>query len=276
VAVAIIESELFEERPPTAPAVPLIVSIPHAGTEVPPGVAARFASPDIAALPMTDWHLPDLYDFVPALGATLLAARYSRFVVDLNRPPDGRPLYPGRFETGLVPLTTFDGDPVFGQPPSAAETDELAAAYHRPYHDRLRTLLEATRSRFGRAVLIDAHSVASGPSEVHGALEEEVYLGDRDGRTCGTWLRDLLLAGFRESGWRVVHNQIYKGGYTTAHYGEMDGVDAIQIEMCQRTYMDESQPSGAPERRLFARARERLRPIVAAVAGRLRESAAGD
>jgi N-formylglutamate amidohydrolase len=252
------------------------VSIPHAGTQVPASVAARFASPAIADLPMTDRHLPALYDFVPALGATMLAARYSRFVVDLNRPPDGRPLYPGRFETGLVPLTTFDGDPVFSEPPTAAETDELAASYHRPYHDRLRTLLEETRARFGRVVLIDAHSVASGPSEVHGALAEEVYLGDRDGRTCGAWLRELLLAGCGDAGWRVVHNQIYKGGYTTAHYGEMEGVDAIQIEMCQRVYMDESRPAGAPEQPRFAAARDRLRPIIAAVAERLAESSAGD
>lgn len=270
----IAETELYEVRPPTTPAVPLIVSIPHAGTQVPPAVAARFASPAIAALPMTDWHLPDLYDFVPALGATMLAARYSRFVVDLNRPPDGQPLYPGRFETGLVPLTTFDGEPVFGTPPSAAETEELAAIYHRPYHDRLCTLLEETRTRFGRAVLIDAHSVASGPSEVHGALEEEVYLGDRDGRTCGAWLRDLLLAGCRDAGWRVVHNQIYKGGYTTAHYGEMEGVDAIQIEMCQRVYMDEARPEDAPEQPLFGQVRERLRPIIRSVANRLAESSA--
>jgi N-formylglutamate amidohydrolase len=109
---------------------------------------------------------------------------------------------------------------------------------------------------------------------VHGALEDEVYLGDRDGRTCGRWLSDLLLAGFRDAGWRVVHNQIYKGGYTTAHYGEMDGIDAIQIEMCQRTYMNESQPSGAPQSPLFTQARERLRPIIAAVAERLGEAAA--
>ena len=175
-----------------------------------------------------------------------------------------------------MPLTTFDGDPVFSEPPTAAESHALAAAYHRPYHDRLRNLLEETRARFGRAVLIDAHSVASGPSEVHGALAEEVYLGDRDGETCGAWLSDLLLSGFRDAGWRVVHNQIYKGGYTTAHYGEMDGVDAIQIEMCQRTYMDESRPADAPGQPLFAQARDRLRPIIGAVAERLSGSPADE
>jgi N-formylglutamate amidohydrolase len=259
------ENAIYEERSPDGRAVPLIVSVPHAGTLVPGVVAERFAGPHIAALPMTDWHLPALYDFVPSLGGTLLAARWSRFVVDLNRPPDGAPLYPGRFETGLVPLTTFDGDPVFTSAPSGSEVAELADRYHRPYHERLAALLRETRERFGRAVLIDAHSVASGPSKVHGALTDDVYLGDRDGSTCGAWLMTSLAAALAGEGWRVVSNKIYKGGYTTAHYGDFEGVDAIQIEMCQRLYMDESRPEGATALPLFDEARQTLRRVLGAV-----------
>jgi N-formylglutamate deformylase len=261
--------EIYGERPPRGAARPLVVSIPHTGTGVPPAVAARFAGPGIAQLPTTDWHLHELYDFLPELGATTLYARWSRFVVDLNRPPDGRPLYPGRFETGLIPLETFQGDRVFASPPSAAETEALRDRYHRPYHARLQTLLEETRARFGRAVLIDAHSVASAANRIHGALTDDVYLGDRDGTTGGAWLRQTLAEGFRAQGLRVAENQIYKGGYITAHYGGLDDVDAIQIEMCQRVYMDEARPAGATDEPRFAAARALLRTVLTALVARL-------
>jgi N-formylglutamate deformylase len=261
--------EIYGERPPRGAARPLVVSIPHTGTGVPPAVAARFAGPEIAELPTTDWHLQALYDFLPELGATTLYARWSRFVVDLNRPPDGRPLYPGRFETGLIPLETFQGEPVFASPPSAAETEALRDRYHRPYHARLQALLDETRAKFGRVVLIDAHSVASAANRIHGALTDDVYLGDRDGATCGAWLRQALAEGFRAQGLRVAENRTYKGGYITAHYGGQEGVDAIQIEMCQRVYMDETRPAGATRAPRFAAARAMLRTVLSSLAEKL-------
>lgn len=242
-------------RPPGAAAVPLMVSIPHTGTAVPPGIARRFTSPAMAGLPMTDWHLHRLYDFLPGLGVTLLHATWSRFVVDLNRPPDQRPLYPGRFETGLVPTETFQGEAIFDAPPDAAEVERLRRRYHAPYHAALAATLDSLRARFGRAVLVDAHSVASVPSRLHGRLEQDIYLGDRDGATCGPWLRDTLTEGFTAAGLDVAHNRPYKGGYTTDHYGRLEGVQAIQIEMCQRVYMDESDPAGGPDHHRFAEAR---------------------
>lgn len=259
----------FGERPPSSAALPLLVSIPHTGTRVPPALATRFAGPAIAELPMTDWHLDALYDFLPAIGATTLYARWSRFVVDLNRPPDGVPLYPGRFETGLVPLETFQGEPIFAAPPSGAEVEALRERYHRPYHRRLGALLGELRDRFGRVVLIDAHSVASAANRIHGALGADVYLGDRDGATCGPWLRETLAGALREEGLTVATNQIYKGGYITSHYGALAGVEAIQIEMCQRVYMDEARPAGAVERSRFAEARGRLRRVFSRLAAAL-------
>lgn len=259
----------FGLRLPAAPPVPLVVSIPHTGTWLPEEVRARLASPAMHAQPMTDWHLHRLYDFLPALGAATIFATVSRFVIDLNRPPQPRALYPGRFETGLVPLETFQGEPVFSAPPDAALIETLRRAWHAPYHARLQALLDETKARFGRVVLVDAHSVASAPNRLHGALQDEIYLGDRDGATCGAWLRELLQEEFTAAGLGVAVNAPYKGGYITDHYGRQDGVEAIQIEMAQRVYMDESDPPGGPDHPRFATARQQLRRVLARLAERL-------
>ena len=87
---------------------PLLVSMPHVGIELPADIAARVSAP-AQALPDTDWHVDRLYDFAAGLGASLLRARYSRYVIDLNRPPDDAPLYPGSAGTGLIPTILFDG-----------------------------------------------------------------------------------------------------------------------------------------------------------------------
>jgi N-formylglutamate deformylase len=252
----------FGLRPPAAEPVPLVVSIPHTGTWLPPEVRAGLASSAMLAQPMTDWHLHLLYDFLPALGATTLYATVSRFAIDLNRPPQPRPLYPGRFETGLVPLETFQGEPVYRRPPAPDDIERRRRAWHAPYHERLQQLLDEARAQFGRVVLIDAHSVASAPSKLHGALEQQIYLGDRDGASCGGWLRELLWQGFEAEGLTVALNDPYKGGYITDHYGRQDAVEAIQIEMAQRVYMDEADPAGAPEHPRFAATRLLLRRVL--------------
>ena len=248
----------FVIRPPQEEPLPLIVSIPHTGTAVPPEVAARFATPEIAELPMTDWHLHHLYDFLPRLGVTTIFATWSRFVVDLNRPPDARPLYPGRFETGLVATETFAKEPIFSSPPDADEIERLRRKYHQPYHDRLAALLAVAREQFGRVVLVDAHSIASGPTVLHGELDREIYLGNRDGESCGEWLMDCLGDAFGDNGMKLVANDPYKGGFITDHYGHLSGVEAIQIEMCQRVYMDEADPAGGLKHPNFATARDMM------------------
>jgi N-formylglutamate deformylase len=259
-------------RFPAAAPVPLVVSIPHTGTWLPQDVRASLASPAMQGQPMTDWHLHELYDFLPGLGATTLYATVSRFVVDLNRPPQPRPLYPGRFETGLVPLETFQGEPVFREPPGAEDIEARRLAWHAPYHVRLQALLDEIKARFGRVVLIDAHSVASSPNRLHGALREEIYLGDRDGETCGRWLRDTLHQAFEAEQLAVAVNAPYKGGFITDHYGRQDSVEAIQIEMAQRVYMDESDPAGGPRHARFAAARQTLQRVLASLAARLKSS----
>ena len=255
----------FEIRISAAEEVPVLVSIPHTGTYVPEAIAAEFASDYIRGLPMTDWHLHHLYDFLPALGVTTIYATYSRFVADLNRPPDNAPLYPGRFETGFVALKTFWGEEIYRQPPSAEDIERRRQMVHAPYHAALLVLLQAKIKKFGRAVLIDAHSVASRASLLHAELTDDIYLGDRDGHSNSGWLTDVAGRAFRAQGFKAVRNNPYKGGYITEHYGQMDRVEALQIEMCERVYMDENNPAGALQHPGFNTAKAGIRTVMQAV-----------
>lgn len=251
----------FQVREPTAAELPLLVSIPHTGTHVPEAIAADFASDYIRGLPMTDWHLHELYDFLPALGATTIYATYSRFVADLNRPPDDAPLYPGRFETGFVASKTFWGEDIYHTLPHAGEIARRLERVHAPYHQRLMELLQSKVTRFGAAVLIDAHSVASRANKLHGELKEDIYLGDRDGQTNSGWLTAQVEKSFRDVGYKVVRNAPYKGGYITDHYGKLSQVAALQVEMAWRLYLDEADPFHGTTHPNFARFKKVLQGV---------------
>ena len=255
----------FEVREPTGTELPILVSIPHTGTHVPEAVAADFASDYIRSLPMTDWHLHHLYDFLPALGITTIYATYSRFVADLNRPPDDKPLYPGRFETGFVALQTFWGEDIYKTLPHAEEIARRRERVHAPYHAKLTELLQSKVGRFGGAVLIDAHSVASRANRLHGELMDDVYLGDRDGKTNSGWLTAKVEREFRQAGCKVVRNSPYKGGYITDHYGKLPEVAALQVEMCWRLYLDEQDPLHGVQHPHFARFKTLLKGVFTAL-----------
>ena len=256
-----LEPPVFSCREATAAELPVVVSMPHTGVAVPPAIAGEFASDEIAALPMTDWHLHRLYDFLPALGIATIHAHYSRFVVDLNRPPKPQSLYPGRFETGLVASETFAGEPIWETNPSAEIIERRRLEFHQPYHEKLEAMLAERVSRFGRAFLIDAHSVASMANKLHGELGDEIYLGDRDGQSCRPAMMAFFAGEFSQAGLAVCRNEPYKGGYTTDHYGQMPAVQALQIEMCQRVYMDEADPAGGPDHPKFSPIKQKLREI---------------
>lgn len=260
----------FEIRVPSAEELPVLVSIPHTGTHVPEAIAADFASDYIRGLPMTDWHLHELYDFLPALGITTIYATYSRFVADLNRPPDDTPLYPGRFETGLVSTQTFWGEPIYHTPPHAEEVARRGERVHKPYHAKLLQLIQAKVRRFGGMALVDAHSVASRANKLHGELKDDIYLGDRDGQSNSGWLTAQLEGSFRKQGLTVVRNHPYKGGYITDHYGKLPDVAALQVEMPWRLYMDEADASHGNRHPKFLRFKGTLRGVFSELADEVR------
>lgn len=226
---------------------PLLVSFPHAGTRIPPALEARM-TPEALQRADVDWHLPQLYAFAAAMGASLLAARHARHVIDLNRPPEDESLYPGQDVTGLLPLDTFRKQPLYrpGQAPDDAERVARREQYWRPYHDALRGELERLLALHGRVVLWDAHSICSVlPRFFEGRLPD-LNLGTADGRACAPAVQAAVEAQMAaQSGFTHVSNGRFKGGHITRHYGAPGrGIHALQLEMVQCIYMDESAPFG--------------------------------
>lgn len=224
---------------------PLLVSIPHAGTLIPHELERRM-TPAALQRADVDWHLPHLYEFARAMGATVINANYARHVIDLNRPPQDESLYPGQDVTGLLPMDTFRKEPLYlpGEAPGEAERDERRERYWRPYHDALREELDRLHARHGRVLLWDAHSICSVlPRFFEGRLPD-LNLGTADGRACAGAVQAAAEAPMKaQGGYTHVSNGRFKGGWITRHYGApQQGVHAIQLELCQCTYMDEIAP----------------------------------
>lgn len=248
---------------------PLLVSMPHVGTRIPPELAARMTDAALA-LPDTDWHLERLYDFLAALGASVLVATHSRYVVDLNRPPDGANLYPGQDTTGLVPVDTFARAPVYrdGAAPDAGEVAARIERYWRPYHAQLARELDRLRVVHGYALLWDAHSIASEVPRFFAGRLPDFNLGTADGASCAAALVDAV-AGVarRAAGYSTVLDGRFKGGYITRRYGRPgERVHAIQLELAEVTYMDEAPPFAFDEARAV-RLRPHLRAMLEAMLG---------
>lgn len=222
----------------------LVLSIPHSGTRVPGPIAARM-TPEARELPDTDWRVDDLYDFAANLGATVVKANYSRYVVDLNRPPDGSPLYPGQAGTGLCPTTQFDGRPVYlpGRGPDAAEMERRRLQFWQPYHDRLKAELDHARERHGKAILSDCHSIAPVVPRLFEGRLPSLNLGTNNGLSCEPELQRRVVAELAGSGYDYAVNARFIGGFITRGYGQpQQGRHALQMEIAQDTYMDGASP----------------------------------
>ena len=224
--------------------VPLLISMPHAGVRLTPAVEAGLV-PAAQSLPDTDWHIPQLYEFAAELGASTLAAEYSRFVIDLNRPDDDKPLYVGA-TTGLYPATLFDGQALFrpGLEPSAEERATYLAQIWAPYHRTLAQELARLKAQFGYALLFDAHSIRSVIGHLFDGKLPDLNLGTFNGASC-----DPQLAGRLEAicaghpAYSHVLNGRFKGGHITRHYGNpAEHIHAVQLELGQCTYMEEFEP----------------------------------
>lgn len=224
---------------------PLLVSVPHVGTEIPHDLQSRYVERALETED-TDWFLDRLYGFVRALGATLIVPRYSRFLIDLNRPSENTPMYAGSNNTELCPTRFFTGEPLYreGQAPDGDEIARRVKTYWQPYHQALHDELARLKNAHGHAVLFDAHSIKS---ELPWLFEGELphmNLGTVDGSSCAPALRDALAAVFAaQDRFSHVVDGRFKGGHITRHYGSPEqGVHAVQLEMCWRAYMDETPP----------------------------------
>ncbi len=226
---------------------PLLVSLPHAGRAIPDDLVSRFV-PRALGVEDTDWHLDRLYDFARDLGASLIVPRHSRYVVDLNRPPEDAPMYPGANNTELVPTRFFTGEPLYrdGMAPEATEIARRRDDYWRPYHTALQAELDRLRDIHGHAVLFDGHSIKSELPWLFEGRLPDLNLGTSSGTSCASSLRDAL-AGVLAAQDRYSHvvDGRFKGGHITRHYGRpAKHVHAVQLEMCWSCYLgDEADPA---------------------------------
>ncbi len=224
---------------------PLLISMPHVGTFVPPALAARLTE-EAQQVPDTDWHLEQLYNFADELGASVLVATHSRYVIDLNRPPDGASLYPGQSVTGLCPVDTFDNTPLYakGDVPDEVEIAERRDAIWHPYHAKLTEELGRLRTAHGVAMLWDAHSIRSVIPRFFDGVLPDLNLGTAKGASCNPELAQTLLEiASTAPGYTGVLNGRFTGGYITRHHGVPEkNIHAVQLEMTQRTYMQEALP----------------------------------
>ncbi|MEI7515651.1 MAG: N-formylglutamate deformylase [Betaproteobacteria bacterium] len=234
--------ETYSLHPGSAP---LLLSLPHTGTQIPPELQAHYV-PRALAVEDTDWHLARLYDFAPQMGASVLRPHCSRYVIDLNRPPDDAPMYPGASNTELCPTRFFTGEALYldGCAPDAAERARRRSRYWAPYHQALQAELHRITALHGYALLWDGHSIRSQIPWLFEGRLPDLNIGTASGASADATVAQAVQAACQtQAQFSQVLNGRFKGGYITRHYGAPQRrVHAVQLEMCQSLYMQESPP----------------------------------
>jgi N-formylglutamate deformylase len=295
----------FEVFEPIGAEAPVVVEIPHAGLDLPPQFLEPLAAPARAVGRDADLYVDALYQDAAAEGATVLVARTSRYVIDVNRAEadvDADVVEGGRGDVrmhhGLVWRTTSDGEPALGRKLTRAELEERLEAVWRPYHRTLSEIIDRKLARFGVAVVLAAHSMPSverngagnGAAAASAGLRDardlsrlsspgaprsqrtraDVVPGTRGRRSASAVYIDAVEALAVARGWTVRHDDPYAGGFTTQHYGRpADAMHVVQVELARRLYLDEAslRPTGE-----FTGVRAWCRGLVAELA-RLARSA---
>ncbi|NEZ60684.1 N-formylglutamate amidohydrolase [Leptolyngbyaceae cyanobacterium CCMR0082] len=223
------EATPFRVHHPTTRLCPIVASIPHSGLVIPEEVITKLNPQYQDFLPHQDWHLDKLYDNLPKLGITVLAANYSRYVVDLNRV--AKAPFIGGFWQATVPRQTAYKQSLYRHLPSSHQVQDRIDHVYRPYHQKLEYLLQQIVDQFGYAYLLDLHSFA-------GPIVDQVCLGNGNGKTCSDKLMSAVEAAFVSQAYQVAQNHVFNGGYITRHYGAMPGVQSLQIELRYHTYLN--------------------------------------
>ena len=240
---------------------PVILGLPHTGTHLPDAILARLNARG-RILADTDWHIERLYDgLLPS--ATTVRATFHRYVIDANRGPDDASLYPGQNTTGLVPVTDFDGEPIWTDEPSAAEIAERKTNFHAPYHAALAAEIKRVKERHGVAILYDCHSIRSVIPFLFEGVLPDFNIGTNNGTTCDPRIEAATFDICAGTGRTHVLNGRFKGGWTTRHYGQpRDGVHAIQMELAQSSHLTSEAPPFAYDEKKAAVLRATLAAIL--------------
>ncbi|NVJ61213.1 MAG: N-formylglutamate deformylase [Gammaproteobacteria bacterium] len=220
---------------------PVLISMPHNGTLIPSAVLNTMTDAG-KGVADTDWYLRILYDFMREEGCYFITPKYSRYVIDLNRPADGAVLYPGANNTELCPTSTFAFERIYqdsGSPTEESINSRIDAIW-RPYHQAIAETLDEIKQIYGGAVLLEAHSIASQVPRFFDGTLPDFNFGTNEGKSCSNSLAKLI-EEFETDGYSKVENGRFKGGYITRHYGRPDeNISTVQLELSQRCYMDEN------------------------------------
>lgn len=216
---------------------PLVLSMPHPGTGLPPEVAAQLNERG-HLVEDTDWHMRQVYAFADRFQPSIVEAKLSRFVIDLNRDPAGVSLYPGQATTELVPTTTFDGAPIWRTPPDAAEIERRRIAYFQPYHEALAAEIARVKAEHGYCLLWDCHSIKSVIPRLFPGTLPMLNLGTNSGTSCAAEVENAAAEAMGRQPLSHVRNGRFKGGWITRHYGRpAQQVHAIQMEKALSAYL---------------------------------------
>lgn len=260
---------------------PIILGFPHVGTDVPPDIA-QCLNDEGRLLRDTDWHLHLLYQGLTS-DVTTVAATTHRYVIDCNRDPAGVSLYPGQNTTGLVPMTTFDDQPIWivGREPDADDIAERLRLYHNPYHAALQAEIERVRDRHGVAIVFDCHSIRSVIPFLFKGTLPDFNIGTDGGVTCAQEIERAVVSGALAAvGLTSVLNGRFRGGWTTRHYGRpAENVHAIQLELAQHNYLASEQLPFAFDAERAAHLRPHLDAMISSLealglSGALKETSA--
>ena len=243
----------FKITRPTNSSIPILLSIPHCGTKFPDELIPQYKSDLIQSPDDTDWFVDRLYGFAADIGITTISAVYSRWVIDLNRHPESKPLYSdGRIITGLCPTTDFLGNVLYQDGRNEFTTNDFQwrlENYYKPYHQALQNELDLLNQKFGKVLLWDCHSIRQVVPTIQQEKFPDLILGDVDGTSASPGVIETAMKILESGGFSFQHNHPFKGGYITRQYGRpAENIHALQLEMTKVNYMDDEEKVFTPTR----------------------------